>query len=174
MIPHINHILYATDLSDGARRAMGYAVALANAMKASLTVVHVIKEASPNAELLIQAFLGYSSKEEVKQKSRAQITKEIKERLGQMCDELGCQLPECRFSLADVIVEFGRPQEMIFNHVETGKYDCLVMGRHDYGFIESAITRLSAKNLLRHSPVPIFWVPMARGTESVPDAGKQE
>ncbi|MCF8025605.1 MAG: universal stress protein, partial [Desulfobacteraceae bacterium] len=119
-VPHIKHILYATDLSDGARRAMGYAVALANAMSASLTVVHVIKETSPNAELLIQAFLGYSSKEEVKQKSRAQITEEIKERLGQMCGELGCQLPDCRFSLADVIVEFGRPRETLLNYVETG------------------------------------------------------
>ncbi|MBS0014691.1 MAG: universal stress protein [Desulfobacterales bacterium] len=172
MVPRINHILYATDLSDGARRAMGYAVALANALEASLTVVHVIKEASPNAELLIQAFLGYSSKEEVKDKSRAQITEEIKERLGQMCDELGCQLPECRFSLADVIVDFGRPREMVLNHAKTGKYDVLVMGRHDYGLIETAFSGDSAKDLLRHSPIPVFWVPMARDTEPAPRAGK--
>jgi nucleotide-binding universal stress UspA family protein len=169
MMPRINHILYATDLSDGARRAMGYAVALANALEASLTVVHVIKEASPNAELLIQAFLVYSSKEEVEQKSRGQISEEIKERLGKMCDELGCQLPDCRFSLADVIVDFGRPGEMILNHAETGKYDCLVMGRHDYGVIEGAITGHSAQNLLSLSPIPVFLVPVIRGTESARD-----
>jgi nucleotide-binding universal stress UspA family protein len=166
MIPHINHILYATDLSDGARRAMGYAVALANAMEASLTVIHVIKETSPNAELLIQAFLGYSSKEMLKQKSRAQITEEIKERLGEMCDQLGCQLPECRFSLADVIVEFGRPQETILDHAETGKYDCLVMNHHDYGLAESTIAKLSGKTLINQCPIPVLLVPVPHGAET--------
>ncbi len=166
MVPKINHILYATDLSDGARRALGYAVALADAFEASLTVIHVIRETSPNAELLISAFLGYPSREEVKQKSRKQITEEIKERLGQMCDELGCQLPACRFSLAGVMVEFGRPQEMILNHAETGNYEVLVMGRHDYGLVEGAITGHAAMGLLRHSPIPVFLVPVAGGSEA--------
>jgi nucleotide-binding universal stress UspA family protein len=89
-----------------------------------------------------------------------------------MCDELGCQLPECRFSLADVIVEFGRPQEMILNHAETGKYDLLVMGRHDYGLVESAITGRSTKGLLRHSPVPVLLVPVASSTD--PDGAPGE
>ncbi|MFP4159793.1 MAG: universal stress protein [Desulfobacterales bacterium] len=172
MIPRINHILYATDLSEGARRAMGYAVALANSFEASLTVVHVIKETSPNAELLISAFLGYSSKEEVKQKSRTQITEEVRHRLGEMCSELGCQLPDCRFSLAEVIVEFGRPEEVLLSHAESGKYDMLVMGRHDYGFLESAVTGHASKGLIRHSPVPVLLVPVASVSEPAWDAGE--
>lgn len=172
MVPELNHILYATDLSHGARRALGYAVAVANGFEASLTVIHVIRETSPNAELLISAFLGYSSREEIKQKSRGEITEEIKNRLGQMCDELGCQLPECRFSLAEVIVEFGRPQEMILKHAETGKYDLLVMGRHDYGLVESAITGHSTRGLLRHSPIPVLLVPMAGGTDPAGKPGE--
>ena len=167
MMPQIKHILYATDLSDGARTAMEYAVALANAMEASLTVIHVIKQTAPNAELLIQAFLGYSSKEEVKQKSRAQITEEIKKRLWQMCDQLGGQLPECRFCLADVIVEFGRPQDLILKHAETGKYDCLVMNHHDYGLAESTIAKLSGKTLINQCPIPVLLVPVPHGTETI-------
>ncbi|MCF8095102.1 MAG: universal stress protein [Desulfobacteraceae bacterium] len=161
MVPNINNILYTTDLSDGARKAMGYAVALANALEASLTVLHVIKETSANAELLMAAFLGYASKEELKQKSQGQIAEEIKERLGEICDDLGCRLPYCRFSLADVIVEFGRPGDMIMRYAESGKYDLLVMGRHDYGFIESAMTGHSAKGLIRQSPIPVLLVPVA-------------
>jgi nucleotide-binding universal stress UspA family protein len=57
MVPQISHILYATDLSGGARKALGYAVALANRFESSLTVLHVIRETSPNAELLISSFL---------------------------------------------------------------------------------------------------------------------
>jgi nucleotide-binding universal stress UspA family protein len=160
MIPKINHILYATDLSQGARKAMAHAVALADAFEASLTVLHVIKEASANAELLIAAFLGYDTKKDIEQKNRGQITEEVKTRLGQMCDELGCQLPACRFSLAEVIVKFGRPKDIILQHAETGKFDVLVTGRHDYGLIESTVTGHSAKGLLQHSPIPIFLVPV--------------
>lgn len=160
MIPNINHILYTTDLSDGARKAMGYAVALANALEASLTVIHVIEETSANAELLISAFLGYGSKEELTQKNSRKIAEEVKESLGKMCEELGCQLPACRFSLADVIVEFGKPADIIMRHAETGKFDVMVMGRHDYGFIESAITGHSTKGLLKQSPIPVLLVPM--------------
>lgn len=172
MVPKIHHILYATDLSGGARKALGYAVAMADAFEASLTVVHVIRETSPNAELLISAFLGYPSREDVAQKSREKITEEIKHRLGQMCEELGCQLPACRFSLADVIVAFGRPQEKILDHAETGKYDVLVTGRHDYGLVESALTGHSTKGLLRHSPVPVLLVPVAGDSEAEPDNGE--
>ena len=163
MIPEINHVLYATDLSGDAHRALAYAVALADKFAASLTVIHVIREASPNAELLISAFLEYPSREEVKQKSRGQLAGEIKDRLAQMCNELGCQLPDCRFSLADVIVEFGRPRETILNLAETGNYDLLVMGRHDYGRFESAITGHSTKGLPMHTPVPVLLVPVASG-----------
>lgn len=171
MVPSINHILYTTDLSDGARRVMGYAVALADAFEASLSVAHVIEETSPNAELLIETFLEYRSKEELKQKSRGQIVEEVKQRLGHMCDELGYQLPACRFSLADVIVEFGRPGDMIMRHAGTGKYDALVMGRHDYGFIENAITGHSTKGLLRHCPIPVMLVPVTRGIDQARETG---
>jgi nucleotide-binding universal stress UspA family protein len=160
MIPKINHILYATDLSEGARKAMAHAVALADAFEASLTVLHVIKEASANAELLISAFLGYNSKEDLEQKTRGQITEEVKDRLGKMCDELGCQLPACRFSLAKIIVEFGHPRDIILEHAETGDFDILVTGRHDYGLIEGAFTGHSAKGVLQHSPIPILLVPV--------------
>lgn len=165
MVPNIKHILYATDLTGGARQAMGYAVALANAFHASLTVVHVIRETSPNAELLIAAFMGYGDKEELKRKSRGRIVEEVGSRLGQMCDELGCQLPECRFSLSEVIVEFGRPRRLILEHAETGQYDVLVMGRHDYGLVENVLTGHATKGLLQHCPIPILLAPVPRGTD---------
>ena len=44
MVPKINHILHATDLSAGARKALGYAVALADAFETPLTVIHVIRD----------------------------------------------------------------------------------------------------------------------------------
>lgn len=160
MVPDIKHILYATDLSDSARKALAYAVGTANAHGASLTVIHVIRETSGNAELLISAFLGYESKDELRDKSRERISGEIKKRLTGLCNELGCQLPVCRFSLEDDIVEVGRPQDIIFEYTETGRYDFLVMGRHDYGIIEGLFSGSSTRSLLRHCPIPVMLIPV--------------
>lgn len=49
MIPDIKKILYATDLSENARYALGYAAALANRFDAQITVLHVAEELSQNA-----------------------------------------------------------------------------------------------------------------------------
>lgn len=166
MLPHIDHILYATDLSGNARQTLGYAVVLADAMEASLTVIHVIEETAPNAELMIKAFLGYSSDEEMQQQSREKITAEVKNRLKDICDELGCQLPTCRFSLAEIIVTFGQPGDEILHRVESGSYDLLVAGRHDYGFVENVLAGHSAKNLLQHCPIPVLQVPLTPGADS--------
>ena len=46
MLPRIQNILYATDLSDTARYAFGYAAALAQSLNADITVVYVIDELS--------------------------------------------------------------------------------------------------------------------------------
>ncbi|MFP4226216.1 MAG: universal stress protein [Desulfobacterales bacterium] len=165
MLPNINHILYATDLSGSARKVMEYAVALADAFEASLSIIHVIKETSANAELLMAAFLGYQNKADLKQKSQGQVTMEIKNRLRQICDELGCQLPACRFKLAEVIVEVGHPLDIILSQAKRGPYDILVIGRHDYRLIEGAIRGHSTRGLLRDCPIPVFLVPISHRQE---------
>ncbi len=159
MIPDIKEILYATDLSAHARKAMAYAVSLANAYGASLTILHVMEETSPNAELLTTTFLGYNSVEEMQQKNREQIIKEIKSQLTAMCNELGCQLPACRFSLSEIHVEIGRPEEILSEWTECGKFDFLILGRHDYGMMEMLLGH-SSKKVVRHSPIPVLLVPV--------------
>jgi len=42
MLPEIRKILYATDLSENARHAFGYAVSLANRYGAGITIMHVL------------------------------------------------------------------------------------------------------------------------------------
>lgn len=159
MIPHIKHILFATDLSDNARQVLGYAVLLANSLEASLTVIHVIEETSPKAELMIQAFLGYRSKEEMERQSRDKLSIEIKAQLKKMCDELGCELPACRFTLSNIIVEFGNPGDILLSYAESGSYDLLVAGRYDYGLIDRVLIGHSAKSMLQRCPIPLLQVP---------------
>lgn len=160
MIPYFNHILYATDLSGDARKALGYAVGLADAYSAALTVIHVIEDTAPNAELLISVFLGYGSTDEMKQKSREQVNDEIISRINGMCRDLGCKLPTCRFSLADILVETGHTDHILARRIEEGDYDLLVMGRHHYGVIEEKLIGHKSDYVLKHSRIPILLIPI--------------
>jgi nucleotide-binding universal stress UspA family protein len=58
MTPVIKKILYATDLSENARHAFGYAVSLANRYDAGIIVLHVVEELSSFARSMVEEILG--------------------------------------------------------------------------------------------------------------------
>ncbi len=58
MIPEIKKILYATDLSENARHAFGYAVSLANRYGGGIIVLHVVEELSSFARSMVEEILG--------------------------------------------------------------------------------------------------------------------
>jgi len=58
MLPKIQKILYATDLSENARHALGYAAMLASALNAKITVLHVVEDLSATGKALILDYLG--------------------------------------------------------------------------------------------------------------------
>jgi len=76
--PRITEILFATDLSENANRAMEYAASLAEAYRVRITVLHVIEKVPPNAEMLMTAILGYDNIDDYRQKSEEELTEQIK------------------------------------------------------------------------------------------------
>jgi nucleotide-binding universal stress UspA family protein len=69
-IPKIDKILHTTDLSENSNLAFKYAVALANLSDAEITVLHVLSDLPPNAELLLATILGYASTAKLKKQSK--------------------------------------------------------------------------------------------------------
>ncbi|MGD9216864.1 MAG: universal stress protein, partial [Desulfobacteraceae bacterium] len=60
MLPKIQKILYATDLSDNSRLAFGYAASLAKRYQAQIMVLHVIEPVNPNTYMQISGAMGES------------------------------------------------------------------------------------------------------------------
>jgi nucleotide-binding universal stress UspA family protein len=158
--PRIAGILFATDLSENANRALGYAVSLANAYNAGLTVLHVFGKLPPNADLFLAALLGYASIEELRQKSESQLKERIRTRLEEFCGEIAARVPACRLLLRKVIVETGDAKERILHHARTGGYDALVMGSRGHGLIQEVLLGGTFRKVLRDCPIPVFVVPI--------------
>jgi nucleotide-binding universal stress UspA family protein len=158
--PKIHQILFATDLSENADHAFTYATSLADAYEARVTVLHVVEKLPPNAELLLAAYLGYENVDELRQKSEEELIVQIKARIERFCAEAADKIPECRFILQNVVVEPGKARERILHHVETGRYDALVMGRRGHGRIHAALVGGTAQNVLRECRIPVLLIPV--------------
>ena len=162
MIPQrrIAKILFATDLSQNAEKAFGYAVSMAEAHGARISILYVMEKLTPNAEVLLAAYLGYGDIAELRQNSESERKAQIKARIEQFCSEVADRVPACRFMLHDVLVEPGKPVERILHHAETGGYDAIVMGTRGHGLVKEAVLGSTSRNVVTHSPIPVFVVPM--------------
>ena len=69
MIPKIQNVLYATDLSKNSAYAFRYAVNTAQKHDAKIHLLHVIEPLSPQEEALV---LTYIKKEEIDRRRRMQ------------------------------------------------------------------------------------------------------
>lgn len=156
----IGSILFATDLSENADRAFAYAVSLADAYQADVTVLHVFGQLPPNADLLLVSFLGYGSIEELHQKSEAQLMDRIKQRIERFCTDVAEGLPSCRFVVKTVLVETGKASERILHHAHSGAYDALVMGSRGHGLVQEVLMGGTSRKVLRDCRIPVLTVPM--------------
>ncbi|MBR9980994.1 MAG: universal stress protein [Desulfatitalea sp.] len=175
--PRIAKILFATDLSDNAGQAIAYALSLADAYAAEMTVLHVFGKLPPNADLLLASFLGYGSIGEMQAKSQTQLMERTKERIAHFCTETAGRVPACRFMLDQVIVETGSASERILHHAHTGRFDVLVMGSRGHGLIQGALLGGTSRKVMRDCRLPVFMVPLAnplekhQGNASDPSSG---
>ncbi|MGD9972385.1 MAG: universal stress protein [Desulfatirhabdiaceae bacterium] len=158
--PQIAHILFATDLSETANQAFGYAVSLAESCQADVTVLHVFDKLPPNAELIMVAFLGYGDVAEMNEKSEADLVDRIRSSIERFCTHAAEQVPTCPLLIRNVIVETGHPADRILHHAGTGAYDMLVMGNKGIGLIQSALMGSVSRKVLKDSPIPVLVVPM--------------
>ena len=158
MIPDIKKILYATDLSDNARHAYGYAASIANRFGAEITVLHIIEELSQQLSFQMVDLLGEEKWQEL-QKSRSQeAAGTIRKKLEAFCRDMDTQNAACPFAVSEIKVIFGNPVEEIINESNAAPYDLVVMGTYGHGVLAGAMMGSTAMRVVRRSVVPVTVV----------------
>jgi nucleotide-binding universal stress UspA family protein len=164
--PEIKNILFATDLSETARHAFAYAAVMADAFGAQVTVLHALEKMRPNAELLTATILGYSDTDELRRHSQADLIGRIKKHIEQFCANAAGRIPECRFMMKKVLVEPGNAAERILHHIESGRYDALVMGSRGLGLVQEALMGGTSRKVVMSSTIPVFVIPLSKADSS--------
>ena len=168
MFPEIKKILFATDLSQNSRHAFNYAINAADKYGATITILHVMEEISPSANIHLKSFIGEESWQEL-QKSHEQEARQIligkkkegaviREALHEFCEEAQKDLAQCEFMTDDIVVAKGNVVDEILAETQTRGFDLIVMGYHSRGKLEEAMVGSTTRRVLRRSKIPVFLV----------------
>ena len=158
MIPKIEKILYATDLSEHSRLPLSWAMALARKHDASLVMLNVIEDFSSTPS--VQVYFTDKEWQQVKQRIDNEAVDIMKRRLVDFCDEVKSGIPECTHVADEIIVRRGNPVEKIIAVAEENQCDIIVMGTLGTGWISGAIMGSTARRVIRRSTLPVFVVPI--------------
>ncbi len=158
MIPEIKKILYATDMSENARFAFGYAVSLANRYDAKIVVLHVIEDVSSQMNAQVADLLGAEKWQELQRIRKKEVVETLVKKLEAFCSETAAADNACPFTMPDIKVRKGHSVEEIIAESIASDYDIIVMGTHGHGILAGAMMGSTAMRVVRRSHVPVMVI----------------
>ena len=159
MLPKIQKILYATDLSDNSKRAFEYAASAVQSFGAQMIVLHVVEPINPNTYMQISSMLGEAEWVNLQIGRDSQLTEEIMTRLKQFCLYLQTDLVSFPLQENQILIRKGLPVDEIIGLATEEKVDLIVMGTHGYGLVKDALMGGTVRRLVRRSVIPVMVVP---------------
>jgi nucleotide-binding universal stress UspA family protein len=158
MIPEIKKVLYATDLSENARYAFGYAISIADRYDAKITILHVLEELQADKTSIVAHVIGEERWKDLKILNEHKVIEAIKVRLEKFCDELDSKTLKCRLFTDEMIVKIGHPANEILNEANNAPYDMVIMGTHGMGILEEVVMGSTARRVVRRCNKPVLTI----------------
>lgn len=151
MIPKINKILYATDLSKNAAYVFRYAINTAEKHDAEIIILHAIEEMPSRLQ-------AHGITRDIKVLEDGAI-EELRRRLDEFCKEELQDRPESMKRITEIEVKEGYPAEVILRTAEDENCDVIIMGSHGKGILTHTFLGSVAERVLRRSRKPVFIIP---------------
>jgi len=156
MIPQINKILYATDLSKNASYAFFYAVDMAKRHNARIVILHSIERIRHMYGQRVETVL-----QKTKDHERKMDSTEIKKGLQEFCKRAETQIgAPCVKLVSKILVPLGHPVEEILKAADDEGCDAMVLGTHGKGFLRQTFLGSVAGSVLERSRKPVFVIPL--------------
>jgi len=156
MLPEINKILYATDLSTGSSHVFRYALSLARRYQAQVSILHVVEPLTTFAQSLVELHISHQTSEDLHAEIRTQLLDKLKERLHTFCEQEACATEENL--VADIQVIEGPPAATIIKQSEDCQADMIVMGTHQHSSLGEALLGTTAHKVLNRSALPTLLI----------------
>ncbi len=167
MIPTINKILYATDLSDNSAYAFRYAINSASKHDAAIIILHVFELASMTNKAVMDLYLDEDFRNRIYTERIADTIDRIRKRLKIFCDKELNGDPKYSNKVDSIEVCEGFPAEEILKKADEFSCDAIVMGTHGKDVVRHAFLGSTAKRVLRRTRKPVFIIPLPKGETDI-------
>jgi len=167
MIPNINKILYATDLSENSAYAFRYAINSALKHDAAIIILHVFELVSMTNRAVLDLYLDEESRNRIFNERVTDTIDRIRKRLKIFCDEEFNGDTKFSGKVESIEVCEGFPAEEILRKADEFSCDAIVMGTHGKGLIRHAFLGSTAKRVLRRTRKPVFIIPLPKGDSDI-------
>ena len=162
MIPKIQKILYATDLSPNAVYALRYAINSAIKHDADIIILHVFEKVDPASHVMLDLYFYEKRHQEILDKHIAETKALIQKRLKSIRDKELRNNPETEDMIISIEICEGFPAEEILRSAEELNCDAIIMGTHSKGIIANTFLGSTAKRVLRRTRKPVFIIPLPK------------
>lgn len=163
MIPGIQKILYATDLSQNSAYAFRYAINSAVKHDAEVVILHVLEQMSSTNQTLANMYLGEEQSQKLFEDRTSYALERIRKRLEAFCEVELKDEPEIADRVKSIKVCEGFPAEVILRTASELDCDAIVMGAHGKDRISYTFFGSTAKRVLRRTHKPVFIIPLPHG-----------
>jgi len=160
MIPKIQKILYATDLSPNSIYALRYAMNSAIKHDADIIILHVLEKVDPASHVMLDLYLYKERHQEVVEEQISETNALIKKRLRTLRDKELEGHPEFEDKVISIEVCEGFPAEEILRKAQELNCDEIIMGTHSKGIIANTFLGSTAKRVLCRTRIPVLIIPL--------------
>lgn len=157
MLPDINTILYASDISEGSRPAFRMAVKQAIKNDAQIVFLHAIEPVSEFIEDYLPENANLKHSDQLMTSYKALIEERIQRFLDSELDA-GCELHMPPIIKALV----GKPEKVILRAAQKLKASMIVMGDRESSTMSRLFLGSTAQKVIHQSEVPVLIVPLKK------------
>ena len=162
MLPQIQHILYATDMSDNSRHIFRYALSFAKQYDAKITLLNILEPLNTSGTALVEAYLSKEVAQNFHQKMIEQAREKLQTQLDAFCQaELHAIALESHL-IADLLVIDGPAASSIVNKAQSIQADLIIMGTHSHNPLSDFLIGSTAHKVTQISPIPVLIVPLEK------------
>ena len=167
MLPKINKILYATDLSDNSAYALRYALNSAIKHDAVIIILHVFELVSTTNRFALDLYLDGDLRRKIFDERVSDTIDRVRKRLKIFCDKEFNGDSKYADRVESIEVCEGFPADEILKKVHDFSCDAIVMGTHGKGLISHTFLGSTSKRVLRRTRKPVCIIPLPKGETDI-------
>ena len=167
MIPKIQKILYATDLSPNSAYAFRYAMNFAITHDAKIIILHAFEGISHVVRAQMEIYLSDERKKEIFDERVSHAFDRIQKRLEAFSDKELKDYPKAEECVESIQVCEGFPADTILEKANELECDAIVMGTHGKGVVANTFLGSVTKRVLRRTRKPVFIIPLPKGETDI-------